>query len=407
MQSRKINLNSLHLKKNNLFLMIAILVTCFILVATVAQAEEIPADFDHDDTNFLLSGAHRKVECKICHVRDVYQGIPLTCEECHSASSLIAKTKKTNNHFESVDTCDNCHTVETWLGARIDHDSVVGTCIDCHNNISTPGKPADHIKSVDECHKCHTTRRWKQSGFDHTVITGNCFSCHNGSTAKGKHEKHRLSNNQCDDCHNVENWKHKIYDHKDIKAACITCHQDVLPKLPHPQNNKCERCHSPKKKWRQVRFMHEKTVEFCVNCHRNAKPPGHFIISTSETNIRCDDCHRAISSWLSKLRFDHEVIGFQEHRTNTPCLSCHLANSDRVIYTYGAHRPHCAACHQSNYRKLSHLKYPNVYYEVAELHDCTSSCHSYTDSSLTTRDNSRNKNANYHNALRGRGITVP
>ncbi len=377
-------------------------------VVSIIQAQEIPADFDHDNTNFLLSGAHLKIECSICHVRDVYQGIPLTCEECHSTSSLIAKTKKGNNHFESVDACDNCHTVDTWLGARIDHESVIGTCIDCHNSIVTTGKPSDHIQSVDECQNCHTTRRWKQSGFDHEVITGNCFSCHNGTTAKGKHEKHRLSSNQCNDCHDVKSWKSKTYDHKGIKSACLTCHQDVLPELPHPQNNKCESCHDPKKKWQQLRFEHQKTTELCANCHKDRVTVNHFLINTDAIN-RCDDCHQATSSWYTNLRFRHDIADYQDHRTNTDCRVCHLSNSSSVLYRFGGFKPNCAGCHASNYNPSSHVKVqsPLVTYTVSELADCTSSCHLYTDTSFTVRVNQSNRRANYHTATRGNGLGAP
>ncbi len=388
--------------KNGLLLIITLIINCFVVV----QAQEIPADFDHDDTDFLLSGAHLKVECAVCHVRDVYKGIPVTCEECHTTSSLIAKSKKPATHFESVDTCDNCHTVETWAGARIDHESVVGTCIDCHNNINSTGRPSDHVQSVDECHECHTTRRWKQSGFDHTVITGNCYSCHNGTTATGKSEKHRLSNNQCADCHQVQNWKSKTFNHKDIGSACLGCHKDILPQKPHPQDNKCIRCHSPNKKWQQVRFAHEKTTEFCVNCHKGIKPTSHFIIE-SEASLRCDECHNSVASWLSNVRFEHEVADFHEHRPSTQCTACHLSNSRNVLFRLVQFKPVCAACHASSYRASSHQKYPGVGYRLEELAHCTIACHSYTDSTLTVRDNRRNTNAHYHSTTRGKGITPP
>ncbi|VAW96652.1 hypothetical protein MNBD_GAMMA22-1032 [hydrothermal vent metagenome] len=400
------------LDQNNKLKSIININTFLVLIVTLMfnisfiNAQEIPEDFDHDLTNFLLSGSHLNVECKVCHVRDVYQGIPTNCEDCHSSSSLIAKTKKTIGHFESVDSCDNCHTVETWVGARIDHDSVVGTCIDCHNNIVTSGKEPDHVQSVDDCEQCHTTRRWKQSGFDHDVITGNCFSCHNGSTAKGKSEKHRLSNNQCDDCHQVKNWKSKTYDHKKTDTACLNCHQDILPVKPHPQNNKCQKCHSPNKKWQQSRYKHEKTSKFCVSCHKNRKPTNHFIID-NETSLRCDDCHRSTASWLSNLRFEHEVTDFHEHRVNTPCTSCHLSNSKNVLWRFAALKTKCAACHGGSFNPTSHTKSPSVNYTVSELAHCSVSCHSYTDNTFTVRDNSRNKNSNYHTTTRGKGISAP
>ena len=375
------------LLKNSIFLVI--LLSGF-TTAVVAQ-EEIPADFDHDSAKFILSGAHLKVDCKVCHVRNVYKGIPVACEECHSTSSLIAKTKKPNEHFDSVESCDNCHKVDTWIGARIDHDSVIGTCIDCHNNIVTTGRTSDHIQSVDECQECHTTRCWKQSGFDHEVITGNCYSCHNGSTAKGKSKKHRLSSNECHDCHHVKNWKSKTFDHKGIKSGCLSCHQNILPALPHPENNKCEECHSTEKKWPQVRFKHEGTSEMCINCHGNKKSVHHFIV-TSSVNNRCDDCHRSTSSWVTNLRYNHEVADYQEHRANTKCVVCHLSNSSAVLWQFAAYKPKCAGCHASNFNTTSHVKASGTY-TVSELADCTGSCHLH--------------GSNYHSATRGRGMTAP
>jgi hypothetical protein len=407
-KSEKWKLFMLSLRKTitSLFLKNILLVVILLNGYSIVNAQEIPADFDHDDADFLLSGAHEKIACESCHVREVYKGIPQTCEECHNPSSLIAKTRKPNNHFESEDQCDNCHTSKTWAGARIDHDSVVGTCIDCHNNIITTGRASDHVQSVDECQECHTTRRWKQSGFDHAVITGNCFSCHNGSTASGKSEKHRLSNNQCIDCHTVENWKSSSFDHKGIKTACMTCHKDILPELPHPQETECENCHSVKKKWEQVRFKHEKTSDYCINCHVNRKTVNHFTIE-NDNELRCEDCHRSSSSWLSNVRFEHKIPDFHDHRVGTPCTSCHLSNARSVIFQLPQYRPTCGACHASSFQPSSHPKWVSTRsnYSLDDLSHCTISCHVYTDPTESTI--SQRRSANYHTTLKGNGITAP
>src|SRR5262249_61735481 len=42
------------------------------------------AKFDHDCAAFKLTGAHRKADCKSCHVNSLYKSTAQTCISCHA-----------------------------------------------------------------------------------------------------------------------------------------------------------------------------------------------------------------------------------------------------------------------------------------------------------------------------------
>lgn len=388
--------------KNPVYRNIMLILIVLMNTVTLIAAQEIPADFDHDNTNYLLSDAHLKVACSACHIKDIYKGLSSSCEGCHSLASQIATSSKPPGHIDSNNNCDNCHTEVKWAGARIDHNSLLGQCHECHNNVAAIGKPADHTRTEDSCDSCHTTQSWLISKFDHSFVSGNCFSCHNNTTAAGKSENHTKSSNQCDECHNIGSWKSKGFSHDGIKNGCLNCHSETKRGSSHPKGDQCEVCHKPGAPWKGSRFNHGTTSKNCDVCHNKNSRTEHFVSPV----LLCDDCHRSTASWRTNVRFTHSVSDYQEHSVGVPCKSCHISNSQSITWRFSGFRPKCAGCHATNYVQRAHPKnQAGSSYSVAELADCTRSCHISNSSGRRVNDSRRN--GGYHSATRGRGITAP
>ncbi|MGZ4815677.1 MAG: hypothetical protein ACXVZV_09725 [Terriglobales bacterium] len=139
--------------KNPNHLSVGFPTTCEVCHTTNAWT---PASFDHNKTQFPLTGAHVNVPCAKCHINGQYVGTPTDCYACHKAD--FTGTTNPNHvaaHFPT--TCTTCHNTATWLGAVFNHTwfpiysgTHAGkwvTCADCHVNSTD--------FSVFSCITCH------------------------------------------------------------------------------------------------------------------------------------------------------------------------------------------------------------------------------------------------------------
>jgi hypothetical protein len=229
---------------------------------------------------------------------------------------------------------------------RVDHASVTGSCVSCHNGTTAPGKPGNHIATSNTCDDCHVTTNWSSVRFDHNGVSGSCTSCHNGQTATGKGPTHIQTSAQCDGCHSTLAWVPAQFDHNLVSGSCTTCHNGQT---------------AP------------------------GKPGNHF-----NTTLQCDTCHDA-TRW-EPVTFRHSSPNYPgDHGRGVECRDCHRSNSQTVTWQWSAYKPDCAGCHAGDYERDEHKKIenPRTYYTVSELRDCTGACHTYTDSSLTRIRRSR------------------
>ena len=60
--------------------------------------------FDHNTTNFPLTGKHTKVDCAGCH-KTTIEKTPSTCVACH---------KQDDPHRGRRNDCAKCHTTNRW-----------------------------------------------------------------------------------------------------------------------------------------------------------------------------------------------------------------------------------------------------------------------------------------------------
>jgi hypothetical protein len=146
-----------------------------------------PARFNHDQTAFPLTGAHRAVACLACHGDGVYHGKSADCYSCHAADYNRANDPPHAGAGFSTQ-CATCHNTTSWSGATFDHDTPFfpiysgrhrGTwtsCTDCHTSASN--------YSVFNCLICHAHSDQAQVNSHHTGVSGYtyssnaCYTCH-------------------------------------------------------------------------------------------------------------------------------------------------------------------------------------------------------------------------------------
>ena len=103
------------------------------------------ADFDHNATNFPLTGAHVATECSACHTNG-YAGTSTLCNTCHTDNYNQAQNP--NHSTAGISTeCETCHTTTAWIPSQFDH-------------VSTTGFALTGGHSGKQCSECHqgTTR---------------------------------------------------------------------------------------------------------------------------------------------------------------------------------------------------------------------------------------------------------
>ncbi|MBK8739526.1 MAG: cytochrome C [Betaproteobacteria bacterium] len=331
--------------------------------------------FDHAKTDFLLAGAHPRVECKACHAPGKkFRDAPGACNDCH---------RKDDKHKGSLGVkCADCHTQTAWKETRFDHGKtrfalsfkhVDVACKDCHKNNIYNNAPTTCVgchkkddkqhrgRLGDKCESCHTTKDWKESKFQHDRDTkyplqgkhrtAKCETCHAAPPAREKtptacvacHKKddkqHRgRLGDKCESCHMAKDWKESTFQHdRDTKyplqgkhrtakceschaapparektpTACVACHKKDDKQHQGRLGDKCESCHTTKD-WKESKFQHDRDTKYPLRGkHRTAK---------------CETCHTA-SPGLA--------------RTPTTCAACHKAD-DKHNGTLGTE---CASCH--------------------------------------------------------------
>ncbi len=224
----------------------------------------IGGSFDHNQTSFPLTGAHRAVSCDTCHADGVYAGKSTACFSCHRTEY---ETTTDPNHAQAgfpID-CQNCHTTSTWTGAQFDHDltnfPLTGShrallCQDCHSDGVYAGKSTacvschqtDYDQTIDPnhrasgfsttCETCHDTTNWNDATFDHD---GAFFPIYSG--------KHTGKWQACSDCHVNPNDYHQF--------ECIFCHR-------HSDRQQVDNDHSQEPGYRY-------DSQACYSCHPDGR----------------------------------------------------------------------------------------------------------------------------------------
>lgn len=191
------------------------------------------ANFDHNATNFPLTGAHVATECAACHTNG-YSGTSTTCISCHQTN--FDGTANPNHNSIGIPTnCDECHTTNPgWQPATFPihndyyalngaHATVANNCFLCHegnytntSNTCYGCHSADYNNTTDpahsvaqfptDCQSCHSESAWTPSTFNHD---GQYFPIYSG--------RHQGTWSSCATCH-TEPTNYAVF-------SCITCHE--------------------------------------------------------------------------------------------------------------------------------------------------------------------------------------
>jgi hypothetical protein len=289
--------------------------------STTSWGDVTVAGFDHDRAAFKLTGKHKAVDCKACHVDQVFKGTPQTCAGCH------AEPKVHKGNFGTA--CAQCHSTETWKGAEVagfDHSKTAfkltgkhqtTDCKSCHVNQVYKGTPTSCVSCHAEpqahkgsfgtaCAQCHSTSTWKgavATSFDHDrtafKLTGkhqavDCKACHANQVFKGapqtcvgchaEPQAHKGKfDTACAECHSTTTWKGATFKHvfpinhgsRDRNRganACGTCHADA----PNFQTYTCYGCHAhqPAAMARRHPRLTAVQLQVCAKCHRGGRGGG-------------------------------------------------------------------------------------------------------------------------------------
>ncbi len=361
--------------------------------------------FDHNATNFPLTGAHIGVDCISCHANG-YEGTSTACVDCHTAD--FNQTLNPNHTALGISNdCASCHsTTPGWSPATFanhndyyalngahamiandcaschngDFNNTPNTCVGCHNGDFTQTTDPSHVigQFSTDCASCHSESAWMPSTFNHD---GLYFPIYSG--------KHFGQWSQCIDCHTNTNdysqftcischtnpetdIKHSVvtnYTYSD--HACLACHPtgDADATFDHNTTNfpltgahtnvDCISCHMN---------GYQGTSTACVDCHttdfNQALNPNHIALGISND---CASCHSTMPSWSPatfSMHNDYYMLNGAHATIANDCAACHNGNYNNTPNT-------CVACHTSDYNSTTD---PN--HLVLQFPDDCASCHS-------------------------------
>jgi hypothetical protein len=289
----------------------------------------MPALFDHDATDFPLTGGHIGLDCVECHANG-YSNTPTDCFACHGAD--YSNTSNPDHEAAGIPTdCVLCHTTNPgWTPAIFDH-----------NNTDFPLTGA-HIGL--DCLECHA------SGYPNTPT--DCFACHQADYDNTTNPDHDAAGipTDCVSCHTTNpGWTPATFDHNltgfpltgaHIGVDCIECHASGYPSTP----TDCFACH---------------TADY-----NNSTNPNHL---GAGFPTDCVTCHTTSPNWIP-ANFDHDGMYFPiysgKHDNEwNQCIDCHISPSDYGIFT-------CVTCHIESETADQHIGEPGYMYESNACFAC-------------------------------------
>jgi hypothetical protein len=329
---------------------------CLSCHSTARAFKDASTAFDHSKAAFALAGAHQRVACERCHVKQTFKGLKFaSCADCH----------RTPHRQTLGDTCASCHAPDTWRTRKIDHARTGFTlkgshvqldCVKCHTK-----PPAQaHLKSAkcadchadthrgafkQDCVACHTESRFGGAPFDHKTtafpLDGKhaaltCVQCHKQAATTGARAATA-----------------RAVDFKGLSTACSSCHTD-----PHRNQlgTRCEQCHASST-FKVAQFTHPRTPEFfggqhagvsCAACHITGDPRQprrtgvpidgwtfknlpltcttcHADPHLGQLGAKCDACHTLAAPKFQVAQFDHARSTFvlTGAHAAVECAKCH------------------------------------------------------------------------------------
>ena len=357
---------------------------------------------------FPLVGAHTTVACDACHkgaATSQFTGLSTECVACHT-QAYIQATVPNHRTARFPTTCEQCHTMDSWMGASFDHARFTGfaltgiharldcaachvggnfqgtssNCVSCHLKDYTAAKNPDHVQAglPQNCALCHTATSWAGANFDHNAFTGfplsgahatmacvqchangrfagtprDCASCHLADFQKTTNPNHVAAGfpQDCSICHSTATWLGAKFDHAKTQFPLTGAHLQL----------DCTRCHAS--------GTYSGLSTACASCHltnyNSTTNPDH---KAAAFPLECQVCH-STTAW-TPASFDHSRTAFPltGAHTSTPCASCHIGGR------YAGTPTDCFSCHKTEYTTVTN---PN--HVAAGFPTNCARCHSTT-----------------------------
>ncbi|MGE0440376.1 MAG: cytochrome c3 family protein [Gemmatimonadales bacterium] len=323
--------------------------------------------FDHDTTDYALTGRHRNLKCDDCHLssrlplkRDpggrpvpVYEPVPhQTCSSCHDDVH--------QGQFGA--NCATCHTTAGF-------DRISGSGFD-HGRTAFPLVGKHVAVKCGDCHADFTTARGRKPP------SASCTACHapdphaGTATLAGKPA-------DCAACHNERGFtpstlpreRHQATKYplegKHLTVACAACHRKETQATDlgsakvrlRPASTGCASCHADE---HGGQLASRQDRGECAACHRVAGwTPSAFGVAEHaglslplegrHAEAACAACHSTKRNGLKPLRSDGGKAGFVFRGVESGCAECHLDPHDGRFETGGvrATAGGCRACHDA------------------------------------------------------------
>jgi hypothetical protein len=363
--------------------------------------------FDHNTTNFPLTGAHLSTACLECHASG-FAGTPTGCVACHQADYAASQNPNHSTLQLSTD-CAGCHTTTPgWTPATFavhndyyplngahaaisnqcaachqgNYNNTPNTCVGCHQGDYNATTDPNHIQLQfpDQCASCHSENAWTPSTFNHD---NQYFPIYSGA--------HQGEWNQCMDCH-TNPGNYAIF-------TCVTCHTNPETNEDHEgvggyiyESTACLACHPTGDA--DVIFDHNTTGFLlteghsgvdCISCHANgfqgtptdcnschmndfnqASNPNHMDLGLSTD---CISCHTTVPGWAPasfEVHNQYYVLEGAHALISSNCIDCHNNNYNNTPNT-------CVGCHQDAFNGTTDPDHELAQYPT----DCTL-CHNQT-----------------------------
>ena len=286
-----------------------------------SQKNWVENSFNHANTNYPLTGAHKTAKCGSCHLTTLI-GTPTTCSTCHLPAYTTSQVPAHTTAGIPKD-CFPCHTTTAWKPSSFSHKTTGYELKGAH-------------KTIVQCSQCHKGN----------VISAPqvCSSCHQAQYDVAPGHKVNGYATDCTKCHSQDNWLATSFDHSTTnfpltgahtKALCSSCHKNGYTGTP----TVCSSCHLP--------------------AYTSSQLPGHVAAGIPK---ECATCHTSVS-WKPST-FNHTTTGYElkgAHKTIVQCSLCHKGNVTSAPQT-------CVGCHQTNFNAA--LNHKSQGYPI----DCTI-CH--------------------------------
>jgi DmsE family decaheme c-type cytochrome len=260
-----------------------------------------------------------------------------TCKTCHEqvAASYDKgphwKTALAKHQGPEWQGCEACHGPGKAHSESADPDKIIRfgglsreesskRCLSCHEFGQEHANflRSEHVKNNVGCIDCHSVHSPRvQARLLKTTMPQLCFGCHlevKPDFSKPFHHRVNEGLISCNDCHNPHGGflTHQLRTTAAQDVVCFNCHTDKAGPFAYE--------HAPVK------------TEGCVACHTPHGSSNPRLLSRSQVNLLCLECHTfTVDSSAPAIPSFHNQA--QKYQACTSChTSIHGSNTDHFFF---------------------------------------------------------------------------